>query len=84
MKSKAVLLALTVVVSASSGAAFAQATQPSQQNSISDNNTNATAQWVTPENRHSGMTRAQVNRELVRAEHDGQIARLDSTLYAHH
>ncbi|REG52157.1 uncharacterized protein DUF4148 [Paraburkholderia sp. BL6669N2] len=30
-----------------------------------------------------GKTRAQVYRELVHAERDGQLARLNSTVYAH-
>lgn len=29
-------------------------------------------------------TRGQVHRELIQAQHDGELKRLDSTIYAHH
>jgi hypothetical protein len=41
--------------------------------------------WVPPYGQPiQGKTRAQVYHELVHAEQDGQLAYLNSTIYAHH
>lgn len=40
-------------------------------------------QWIPPD-QTSEKTRAQVYRELIKAQQDGQIAYLNKTLYAHH
>jgi Domain of unknown function (DUF4148) len=41
--------------------------------------------WVAPYGQPvQGKTRAQVYHELVQAEQDGQLAYLNSTIYAHH
>jgi len=68
-------------------AAFAQ-TQPGS----NDATTNAQpqpqqqqGQWVPPDGQPiAGKTRAEVYQDLVHAEQDGQLAYLNSTLYAHH
>jgi hypothetical protein len=45
---------------------------------------NAAGSWVPPYGQATGeKTRAQVYRELVHAEKDGQLAYLNSTIYAH-
>jgi hypothetical protein len=45
---------------------------------------NAAGSWVSPYGQATGeKTRAQVYQELVHAEKDGQLAYLNSTLYAH-
>jgi hypothetical protein len=42
-------------------------------------------QWTSPERGSaSGLTRAEVYQQLVRAEDDGQLAHLNATVYAHH
>lgn len=42
-------------------------------------------QWVAPYGQPvAAKSRAQVYKSLVRAEQDGQLSYLDSTLYAHH
>ncbi|MFP3588228.1 DUF4148 domain-containing protein [Paraburkholderia sp. SIMBA_055] len=46
--------------------------------------TSATGGWVAPYGQPvAGKTRAQVYQELVHAEQDGQLAYLNSTIYAH-
>ena len=66
----------------------------SSQNSAPDSDSNGAAtiaqqpqggQWVPPYGQPiAGKTRAEVYQELVHAEQDGQLAYLNSTLYAHH
>lgn len=47
-------------------------------------NANAQGSWVPPYGQPVAQkTRAQVYQELVQAEQDGQLAYLNSTLYAH-
>lgn len=59
--------------SAAQTAQVAQADQPSQ-----------SGQWVPPYGQPVAQkTRAQVYNELVQAEKDGQLAYLNSTVYAH-
>jgi Domain of unknown function (DUF4148) len=40
-------------------------------------------QWV-PSDETSNKTRAEVYRELIQAQQDGQLAHLNKTVYAHH
>ena len=73
-------------------AAFAQTASPQNGAPASDSNSAATTaqqpqggQWVPPYGQPiAGKTRAEVYQELVHAEQDGQLAYLNSTLYAHH
>ncbi|WP_051672427.1 DUF4148 domain-containing protein [Caballeronia glathei] len=71
--------------------AFAQSsTQPEASpttnvTTVASVNLDQTGQWVPPDSLAiAPETRAQVYHELVKAEKDGQLAYLDSTLYAHH
>jgi hypothetical protein len=88
MNRKAALIAMTLALGAVPGAAFAQTTttRPVQQLQTADtsNSTQTVAQWTSPDDMHSGITRAQVERDYRHAENDGQLHYLDSTLYAHH
>jgi hypothetical protein len=88
---KTVILAALIGLAASS-TAFAQ-TSPSpsaQQGSANASFTTASVtdqsgQWVAPYGQPvPERTRAQVYQRLVQARQDGQLAYLDSTLYAHH
>lgn len=94
MKALMIIAALAGAVTATS--AFAQSTataagslasQPAAATQVASNNTAPTVApggWVPPygEPVHE-KTRAQVYHELVQAEQDGQLAYLNSTLYAH-
>lgn len=72
--------------------AFAQTASAQNSAPASDSNSAATiaqqpqgGQWVPPYGQPvAGKTRAEVYQELVHAEQDGQLAYLNSTLYAHH
>ena len=94
MKALMIIAALTGVVATSS--AFAQtsapasgapASQPAATTQVAANDTAPTVApggWVPPYGQavHE-KTRAEVYQELVQAEQDGQLAYLNSTLYAH-
>jgi hypothetical protein len=91
MKSLMIVAALAGAVVTTS--AFAQTTNPAQTTypanttTVAMNNT-ATAfeqgGWVAPDGVQTApKTRAQVYHELEQAEQDGQLAYLNSTLYAH-
>lgn len=67
--------------------AFAQ-TNPTQSPTVNTSTAQASAsadgQWTPPDGQAiPAKTRAQVYQELVEAEKDGQIAYLNSTVYAH-
>ncbi len=70
--------------------AFAQSApgaQPAMQSAaaVTSNATPQNGQWVPPYGQPvMEKTRAQVYQELVQAEQDGQLAYLNSTVYAHH
>lgn len=78
------LFAIALIASSASVSAFAQSSEPAQ-----INNGNGTAQVasndaVAPYGQPTMQkTRAQVYQELVQAERDGQLAYLNSTVYAH-
>ncbi len=91
---KSLMLAIAFVgATAASASVFAQSTKaPAQQNAVAPmqmaaNSTaavSAAGSWVAPYGQPTAQkTRAQVYRELVHAEQDGQLAHLNSTLYAH-
>ncbi|MFM0741136.1 DUF4148 domain-containing protein [Paraburkholderia xenovorans] len=90
---KSLTLAIAFIGVTATASAFAQSTPaPSQQNAapalqVAANSTaavNAAGSWVPPYGQPTvGKTRAQVYRELVHAEQDGQLAYLNSTIYAH-
>ena len=82
---KHLILAFAFVAGSACAPAFAQ-TQPSPQTmdaspQIASNDAEQSAaphgQSIAPK------TRAQVYQELVQAEHDGQLATLNSTVFAH-
>ena len=91
---KSLTLAIAFIGATATASAFAQSTTtPPQQNAapamqVAANTTsttgNVTGSWVAPYGQATpGKTRAQVYRELVHAEKDGQLAYLNSTIYAH-
>lgn len=89
---KAVKLGVLLSILATSAAAFAQS-NPATATTLNASTTTvamstATPQdgaWVPPYGQAAAPeTRAQVYGELVQAEKDGQLAYLNSTLYAHH
>jgi hypothetical protein len=90
---KTLVLAALIGLAASSSA-FAQTNTGSNDThpASSDSSfTTATAtpdqagQWVAPYGQPvASRTRAQVYQRLVKAEQDGQLSYLDSTVYAHH
>ncbi|WP_322045485.1 DUF4148 domain-containing protein [Paraburkholderia sp. J67] len=76
-----------VTTSAFAQTAPSQNSQPAAATQVAMNNTTATPAnggWVAPYGQpvHE-KTRAEVYHELVQAEQDGQLAYLNSTLYAH-
>jgi hypothetical protein len=76
---KRILFAAAVVACSTSISAFAQTSAPEQPMDIT-----AQAQLVPSYGQPiMQKTRAQVYQELVQAEQDGQIAYLNSTIYAH-
>ncbi|WP_306453758.1 MULTISPECIES: DUF4148 domain-containing protein [unclassified Burkholderia] len=86
---KYLLIAVTAVCAMLTEPVFAQSTpkptlsapaQTARDNSYAD----TVGQWVPPYGEPVAQkTRAQVYRELVQAENDGQLAYLNSTIYAH-
>jgi hypothetical protein len=91
---KSLTLAIAFIGLTATVSAFAQSSPaPAQQNAapamqVAANPTPTTAgttgTWVAPYGQPVvGKTRAQVYRELVHAEKDGQLAYLNSTVYAH-
>ncbi|WP_042299201.1 DUF4148 domain-containing protein [Paraburkholderia kururiensis] len=93
---KTLLIAATFVGLASATSAFAQSTPSASASSpataatpvtqVAQNNAATPAQggWVPPYGQPvMQKTRAQVYQELVEAEKDGQLAYLNSTIYAH-
>ncbi|MEX3980575.1 DUF4148 domain-containing protein [Paraburkholderia sp. EG287A] len=94
MKALMIVAALAGVVTATSAfaqtsapAAGTQANQPAAATQVAANDTAPTVApggWVPPYGQpvHE-KTRAEVYHELVQAEQDGQLAYLNSTLYAH-
>jgi hypothetical protein len=74
---KTLILAIALAASSTAGIAYA-----------ADSSTTSAAsgamqsqQWSAAQSAATPKTRAEVRRELVRAEQDGQLARLNSTLY---
>ncbi|WP_395071063.1 DUF4148 domain-containing protein [Paraburkholderia silvatlantica] len=94
MKTLMIIAALAGVVTTTSAfaqtsapAAGTQTSQPAAATQVAANDTAATVApggWVPPYGQpvHE-KTRAEVYHELVQAEQDGQLAYLNSTLYAH-
>jgi hypothetical protein len=90
---KHLMIAFALVGATASASAFAAPNtslnqQPASIAAQVASNTVSTAyqagQWVPPYGQPvAGKTRAQVYKELVQAEKDGQLAYLDSTIYAH-
>lgn len=91
---KSLTLAIAFIGVTATASAFAQSsTAPTQQQNAAPSmqvaaNTTQSAggagTWVAPYGQPVvGETRAQVYQELVHAEKDGQLAYLDSTVYAH-
>jgi hypothetical protein len=90
---KSLTLAIAFIGATATASAFAQSNAaPTQQTAapsiqVAANSTaavNAAGSWVPPYGQATGeKTRAQVYRELVHAEKDGQLAYLNSTIYAH-
>jgi len=94
MKALLIIAALAGVVTTTSAFAqtvnagtAAQTTQPAAATQVASNDaapTVAPGGWVPPYGQPvAEKTRAQVYHELVQAEQDGQLAYLNSTLYAH-
>ena len=82
-------IALVAGSASVSVSAFAQASAPTQPvdgaaQSAQISPAAQGAQWVPPNGQPTAQkTRAQVYQELVQAERDGQLAYLNSTVYAH-
>ncbi|SDH96412.1 hypothetical protein [Paraburkholderia phenazinium] len=89
---KIVMLAAFISLAASTSAFAQTATGSNNPQSASGNSSFTTAstsdqagQWVAPYGQPvAAKSRTQVYNSLVRAERDGQLSYLDSTLYAHH
>ncbi|MBN3754744.1 DUF4148 domain-containing protein [Paraburkholderia sp. Tr-20389] len=89
---KSLMIAIACVGALSTASAFAHSapqspaaqTAATQLASVSAPSASQAGQWVAPYGQPTAeKTRAQVYHELVKAEKDGQLAYLDSTLYAH-
>jgi hypothetical protein len=82
---KSILFAAAVVASSISVSAFAQTQATDTTAQVAPNGAVAPGgQWVPPTGQPTQQkTRAQVYQELVQAERDGQMAYLNSTVYAH-
>jgi Domain of unknown function (DUF4148) len=84
---KHLLLAMALVAGSASISTFAQTAAPAAPrndtaHAASNDAVAAGGQWVPPSGQPTThKTRAQVYRELVQAERDGQMARLNSTVY---
>jgi hypothetical protein len=94
MKALMIIAALAGAVTATSafaqttaptaGTQASQAAAPTQVASIEGTATSGPGAWVPPYGQATHeKTRAEVYHELVQAEQDGQLAYLNSTLYAH-
>ena len=90
---KIMMIAALVSIAATTGTAFAQSTpgsnnaQPAQSTTTFTNGATPgqNGQWVPPDGQPvASKSRAQVYQELVQARQDGQLAYLNSTVYAHH
>jgi polygalacturonase len=87
---KSLMIVVALLGATATASAFAQTNSATQQASqpltqVALNSSSATSQagqWVPP-SALPGKTRAQVYHELVQAEQDGQLAYLNSTIYAH-
>jgi uncharacterized protein DUF4148 len=78
---KSLLLAVALIASSASVSAFAQTLTPAQV--ASDDPVAPGGEWVPPYGQPTMQTtRAQVYQELGHAEQDGQLAYLNSTIYA--
>ena len=83
-------LALTYLVlgSFAAGSAFADTATPAPSNAPAATQTTTTvaqASWsATDPQSAQGETRGEVYHDLVHAKQDGEMASLNSTLYAHH
>jgi Domain of unknown function (DUF4148) len=79
------MIAIAIAGAMTTVSAFAQTAQPTPQvAAIAQSTVNAGGQWVPPNGQPIVQkTRAQVYQELVQAEQDGQLAYLNSTVYAH-
>ncbi|WP_407973202.1 DUF4148 domain-containing protein (plasmid) [Burkholderia pyrrocinia] len=86
---RCLLIATATICATLAVPAFAQANPRTAQPALGQTKqdysyTDTAGQWVPPYGQPvSQKTRAQVYRELVQAEQDGQLAYLDSTIYAH-
>ena len=79
------MLVIAVIGSITSVSAFAQDVGTTQPSNATAQVASNEAQWVSPYGQPvAPKTRAQVYQELVQAERDGQLAYLNSTIYAHH
>jgi hypothetical protein len=86
MKMKYLMIAAAFFGATVTVSAFAQSNPSNSQSASAATEvaSNTTDQWVPPYGQPvAGKTRAQIYEELVQAEQDGQLAYLDSTLYAH-
>jgi len=81
---KHLFFAFALVASSTCVSAFAQTPSPAQTtNGSAQVASNDADQWVAPYSQAPvSKTRAQVYNELVQAERDGQLAALNSTIYA--
>jgi len=78
---KHLFLAFALVASSTCASAFAQTPSPAQTtNGSAQVASNDAHQWVSQA--PVSKTRAQVYQELVQAERDGQLAALNSAIYA--
>jgi Domain of unknown function (DUF4148) len=84
MKMKQMFIAVALVAASASVSALAQSVQPAASTPVQSNVASAsTGQWTPPYGQAvKPKTRAQVYHELIHAEQDGQLAYLDSTVYA--
>lgn len=82
---KHLIIAFAVVAGSTFVPAFSQTQPPAQtMNGNSQVASNDADQWAAPHERAvTPKTRAQVFQELLQAERDGQLATLNSTVYAH-
>jgi hypothetical protein len=84
---KVAVVAIIGMAAASSSFAQSNPTPPdgTPATALAQTTTTQAGTWVAPYGQPiPGKTRAQVYHELVQAERDGQLAYLDSTIYAHH
>jgi hypothetical protein len=80
---------IALAAAAAPAFALAQTPAPAAQNANAPQDAPITVaqagQWVSPESpAATGTTRADVYRDLLHAQRDGQLATLNATLYAHH